>query len=236
MAKHGNRSATRRCGSADVLEALGARIDLEPQAVAECIETLGFGFMFAPLHHQAMRHVVPVRRELAVRTVFNYLGPLTNPAGARRQVIGVADPGYLETIAAALAELGAESALVVSSADGLDEFSASGPTDVVELKQGRLTSYQVAPEDVGLRRAGDGPPEGGTPDHNAEAVRRVLAGTPGTERSLAVLNAGAAIYVGGVAESIEAGVRRAEQAIDSGAAGGLLERFVQRTRGLGSGS
>src|SRR4051794_25180969 len=150
VAKHGNRSATSRCGSADVLEALGARIDLEPAAVADCIESLGFGFMFAPLHHLAMRHVAPVRKELAVRTVFNFLGPLTNPAGPKRQIIGVADVRYLEKIAAALGELGTEGALVVSSADGLDEFSASRATRVVELKGGTLETYAVTPEQVGL--------------------------------------------------------------------------------------
>src|SRR3954470_16892307 len=149
-AKHGNRSATSRCGSADVLEALGARIDLGPDAVADCIETVGFGFMFAPMHHQAMRHLVPVRKELAVRTVFNMLGPLTNPAGAMHQVIGVSDGRYLEKIAAALGELGTASALVVSSADGLDELSASGPTRVVELKGGELSAYEVGPGELGI--------------------------------------------------------------------------------------
>ena len=150
VAKHGNRSATSQCGSADVLEALGGRIDLEPAAVAECIDAVGFGFMFAPLHHRAMRHVVPVRKELGVRTIFNFLGPLTNPAGARRQVIGVSDPAKLPTMAAALGELGTERALVVSSADGLDEFSVSGATRVVELSEGRLEAYEVAPEQAGL--------------------------------------------------------------------------------------
>ncbi|MGE5635713.1 MAG: anthranilate phosphoribosyltransferase, partial [Nocardioidaceae bacterium] len=146
LAKHGNRSATSQCGSADVLEALGARIDLGPGAVAECIEEVGFGFMFAPLHHTAMRHVVPVRKELAVRTIFNFLGPLTNPAGATRQVIGVSDGRYLETLARALRALGTETALVVSSADGLDEFSASEATRVVELRDGDLRTYDVTPD------------------------------------------------------------------------------------------
>ncbi len=146
VAKHGNRSATSQCGSADVLEALGARIDLEPDDVAACIEEVGFGFMFAPKHHSAMKHVVPVRKALGVRTIFNFLGPLTNPAGAKRQVIGVSDPTKLETLASALAELGTESALVVSSADGLDEFSVSGTTRVVELGNGELTIYDVSPE------------------------------------------------------------------------------------------
>lgn len=233
VAKHGNRSATSRCGSADVLEALGARIDLEPEAVAECIETDGFGFMFAPRHHLAMRHVVPVRKELAVRTVFNFLGPLTNPAGAARQVIGVSDARYLERIAAALGELGTQSALVVSSADGLDELSASGATRVVELKGGTLESYELTPDEVGLEPASDGHGGAGVPRQNAEVVRRVLRGEAGPERSLTALNAGAAIYVGGGAESIEVGVRRAEEALDSGAAREVMERFVERTRELG---
>src|SRR5690242_3524667 len=143
VAKHGNRSATGLSGSADVLEALGVRIDLKPDAVGRCIDEVGFGFMFAPAHHGATRFVVPVRKELAVRTIFNFLGPLTNPAGARRQVIGVSDPNFLETIAGALAELGAAKALVVSSADGLDEMSTSGTTRVVEVDGGELSSYDV---------------------------------------------------------------------------------------------
>jgi anthranilate phosphoribosyltransferase len=234
VAKHGNRSATSRCGSADLLEALGGRIDLGPEQVAECITSVGFGFMFAPRHHQAMRHVVPVRKELAVRTIFNFLGPLTNPAGASRQVIGVSDPRYLETIAAALGELGTGGALVVSSADGLDEFSASGATRVVELKGGRLESYEVTPEEVGVERSPDGAVGAGVPEQNAEVTRRVLAGEPGPERSLTLLNAGAAIYVGGAAGSIEAGVRRAREAIDSGAGREVMERYVARSRELGS--
>jgi anthranilate phosphoribosyltransferase len=232
MAKHGNRSATSQCGSADVLEALGANIELEPGAVGECIEAVGFGFMFAPRHHQAMKHVVPVRKELGVRTIFNFLGPLTNPAGARRQVIGVSDARYLETIAAALGELGTERALVVSSADGLDEFSVSGATNVVELRGRELRSFELTPEEVGFDRASDGAVGAGTPDQNAEVLRQVLAGEPGVERELALLNAGAAIYVGGVAESIEAGVRRAEESVDSGAAREVMERYVDRSREL----
>jgi anthranilate phosphoribosyltransferase len=230
VAKHGNRSATSQCGSADVLEALGARIDLEPDEVAACIEEVGFGFMFAPKHHSAMRHVVPVRKALGVRTIFNFLGPLTNPAGAKRQVIGVSDPERIETLALALAELGTESALVVSSADGLDELSVSGTTRVVELKAGRLQVYDVSPEQVGLEPAGDGARAAGTPDQNARVLRDVLDGQPGTERSLAVFNAGAAIYVGGLADSLAAGVERAQEAIDSGAAIGVLDTYVERAR------
>jgi anthranilate phosphoribosyltransferase len=230
VAKHGNRSATSQCGSADVLEALGARIDLEPDDVAACIEEVGFGFMFAPKHHSAMKHVVPVRKALGVRTIFNFLGPLTNPAGAKRQVIGVSDPSKLETLAAALAELGTESALVVSSADGLDEFSVSGTTRVVELGNGELKIYDVSPEQVGLEPSGDGAVAAGTPDQNARVLRDVLGGRPGTERALAVMNAAAAIYVGGLAESIAAGVERAQQSIDSGAAEGVLQAYVERAR------
>jgi len=233
VAKHGNRSATSQCGSADVLEALGARIDLEPAAVADCIEELGFGFMFAPRHHLAMKHVVPVREELAVRTIFNFLGPLTNPAGATRQLIGVSDVAFLDTIAAALAELGGERALVVSGADGLDEFSVSGPTRVVELKDGKTETYDLEPTDAGLEPAGTSAVGGGTPERNAEVTRAVLAGEDGAQRSLTVLNAGAAIYVGGGADSIGAGVRAAEQAIDSGAATEVLARFVERTQAAG---
>jgi anthranilate phosphoribosyltransferase len=229
VAKHGNRSATSQCGSADVLEALGGRIDLAPEAVADCIREIGFGFMFAPLHHPAFKHIAPVRRELAVRTIFNFLGPLTNPAGALRQVIGVSDPGKTEMLAAALRELGAERALVVSSADGLDEFSVSGATRVVELRDGRLSTYEVTPEEVDIELSADGAVGAGTPEQNAQVLRDVLSGTAGTERSLAVLNAGAAIYVAGRADSLADGVRAAERSIDDGAAADVLERWLGKT-------
>ena len=232
VAKHGNRSATGLSGSADVLEALGARIDLRPEAVAQCIEDVGFGFMFAPTHHQATRYVIPVRRELAVRTIFNFLGPLTNPAGATRQLIGVSDPAYLDVLAGALARLGAERALVVSSEDGLDELSISAPTSVVEVTGPQTRRYTVAPEDFGLDRA---PPEavsGGTPEHNAQTARRILAAERGAPRDIAVLNAGAAIYAGGVADTFADGVRAAADAIDTGAALSALDRFVARTQEL----
>jgi anthranilate phosphoribosyltransferase len=232
VAKHGNRSATGRSGSADVLEALGARIDLEPAAVAECIESVGFGFMFAPAHHAAMKHVGPVRKELAVRTIFNFLGPLTNPAGASRQLVGVSDARYLETIAAALGRLGAESALVVSGEDGLDEVSASGPTQAVELKDGTLDSVEITPEDLGVEPIPLGSLGACEPDESADCARSVLRGDAGPERAIVVLNAGAAIYVAGAAGSLEAGARAAEQALDSGAAREAMERFVEKTREL----
>jgi len=232
VAKHGNRSATGLSGSADLLEALGARIDLAPGAVARCIEEVSFGFMFAPSHHQATRYVVPVRRQLGVRTIFNLLGPLTNPAGATRQLIGVADPSYLETIAGALAQLGADRALVVAGEDGVDELSISAPTTVVEVHRGELQRYSVTPEDVGLDRARPEEVPGGDPEANAKLARRILAGEPGGARALAVLNAGAAIYAAGRAGSLEQGVRAAEEAVDSGASASLLHRFVARTQEL----
>jgi anthranilate phosphoribosyltransferase len=232
VAKHGNRSATGLSGSADVLEALGVRIDLDPDAVARCIAEVGFGFMFAPAHHGATRFVIPVRKELAVRTIFNFLGPLTNPAGATRQLIGVSDPAFLETIAGALARLGARKALVVSSADGLDEMSTSGTTRVVEVEDGRLHAYDIVPEDVGLPRAEAGAITGGTPDVNADTTRRIFAGEPGAERDLAALNAGAAIYVSGGVDTLEEGVRAAEAALDDGRAAAALEALSSLTNEL----
>jgi anthranilate phosphoribosyltransferase len=229
VAKHGNRSATSRCGSADLLEALGARIDLDPPAVGRCIEEIGFGFMFAPQHHQATRFVVPVRKALGVRTIFNFLGPLTNPAGASRQLIGVFDPAYLDLVARALVELGCTRALVVSSADGMDELSASSETSVVEVHDGEIRSYSVSPEDVGIERADAGRLRGGEPAENAAIVRSVLDGEVGPRRSIAVLNAGAALLVGGRVETLEDGVRLGEETIDSGAAWETMERFVART-------
>ena len=232
VAKHGNRSATGLSGSADVLEALGARIDLGPDAVARCIDDVGFGFMFAPAHHQATRYVIPVRRQLAVRTIFNFLGPLTNPAGATRQLIGVSDSAYLDTMAGALALLGTKHALLVASEDGLDELSISAPTLVVEVIGGELRRYTVSPEDVGLERAPGEAIPGGDPTQNAQTARSIFAGDRGASRDLATLNAGAAIYAGGRVDTLEEGVRAAERSIDDGDAHDALERFVRRTREL----
>src|SRR5271168_695474 len=177
VAKHGNRSATSRSGSADLLEALGARIDLGPEDVARCIDEVGFGFMFAPGHHQATRFVMPVRHDLAVRTIFNFLGPLTNPAGARRQLVGVADPAYQETIAGALARLGVDRALVVAGEDGLDEISIAAATKVVEVNGQEITHYTLTPGDVGIELTGDASEAdygGGTPLQNAAITRSIL--------------------------------------------------------------
>ncbi len=232
VAKHGNRSATGLSGSADVLEALGARIDLQPKAVASCIKDVGFGFMFAPAHHQATRYVMPVRRQLAVRTIFNFLGPLTNPAGATRQLIGVSDAAYLETMAGALALLGTEHALLVSGEDGVDELSISAPTTVVEVRDGKLEPYTVTPEELGLERAPADSVPGGDPQQNAHTTRQIFSGEHGVARDLAVLNAGAAIYAGNGAPSLEEGVRAAERSVDTGAAAEALKRFVERSAEL----
>ncbi len=233
VAKHGNRSATSQCGSADVLEALGARIDLEPQQVADCIDSVGFGFMFAPQHHAAMKHVVPVRKALGVRTIFNLLGPLTNPAGAPHQVIGVSDGPFLEHMAMALARLGGKSALVVSSEDGLDEISIAAPTRVVELRDGKVETYTVTPEDLGVERTSIDAIDFGAPEENARVTRAVLSGADtGAARSLTLVNAGAAVYAAGRADTLRAGVAAAASAIDSGAANEVLDRFVSRTQEL----
>ncbi len=232
VAKHGNRSATGLSGSADVLEALGARLDLSPEGEARAIDETGFGFMFAPAHHAATRFVVPVRRDLAVRTVFNLLGPLTNPAGARRQLVGVADPASLELVAGALSRLDTEHALVVSSADGLDELSTSGPTHVVEVEGHSMRSYDLEPEDVGLPRADPDAVSGGTPEENAAFTRAILAGEPGARLDIALLNAGAAIYAAGRAASIPEGIQAARAAVDSGAAAATLEAYVALSREL----
>jgi anthranilate phosphoribosyltransferase len=234
VAKHGNRSATSKSGSADMLEALGVRIDLDPAAVGTCIEEVGFGFMFAPRHHAAMKHVVPVRKELAVRTIFNFLGPLTNPAGATRQLLGVSDRHYQETIAEALVGLGCERALVVSSEDGVDEIGIAAATRVVEVARGRTEEWFVRPEELGLEPAPLEALAGGTPEENAATTRAILDGEPGPPRDVAVLNAGATIVVAGAADDLADGVARAAEAIDSGAARTILDRLAERTTLLGA--
>jgi anthranilate phosphoribosyltransferase len=235
VAKHGNRSATSLSGSADLLEALGARIDLNAEQVGRCIDEVGFGFMFAPLHHRATRYVVPVRKELAVRTIFNFLGPLTNPASATRQIVGVADAHFLDTIAGALALLGTDRALVVCGEDGVDELSTCARTQVVEVQDGRIERYAVDATELGFDHPDPAAVAGGTPEDNAAITRAILDGDPGPPRELAVLNAGAAIYAAGRAESLAEGVERARATIDSGAARGALQRYVELSRGLAEG-
>jgi anthranilate phosphoribosyltransferase len=232
VAKHGNRSATSRSGSADLLEALGVRIELAPEQVADCINEVGFGFMFAPRHHQATREVVPVRKELAVRTIFNLLGPLTNPAGARRQLLGVSARGFQETIAEALVTLGCERAMVVSADDGLDELSVASRTRVVEVAGGGTEEWFVEPEDVGLKRAALEEIQGGEPEENAAVVREIFDGASGPARDVAVLNAGATIFVAGQADDLPTGVEKAKDALASGAAREVLEKLVERSRDL----
>jgi anthranilate phosphoribosyltransferase len=232
VAKHGNRSATSQCGSADLLEALGVNIELEPAQVARCIDEVGFGFMFAPRHHKATAHVVPVRKALGVRTIFNFLGPLTNPAGASRQLLGVSDRHYQETIAEALVGLGSERAMVVAAEDGLDEISIAARTRVIEVKDGGTAEHYVEPGDFGFSPVELEQVTGGTPEENAAAARAVLAGETGPRRDLVLLNAGAAIYVGGAAESLGAGAEKAAETVDSGAAAALLANLVTATGSL----
>jgi anthranilate phosphoribosyltransferase len=236
VAKHGNRSATSRCGSADLLEALGVQIELTPEQVATCIDEIGFGFMFAPKHHQAMAHVIPVRKELAVRTIFNLLGPLTNPAGARRQLLGVSDRTFQETIAEALLSLGCDHAMVVSADDGLDELSIADRTRVVEVADGRTDEWFVEAQDLGLGIAPLETIAGGDPDHNAGVTRSILEGEQGPQRDIALLNAGAGVFVGGGAVNLGDGVEQARQAVDSGAARDVLARLVDRSRELAGAS
>jgi anthranilate phosphoribosyltransferase len=233
VAKHGNRSSTSRCGSADLLEALGVNVDVDPEHVGGIIDTVGFGFMFAPRHHAAMAHVIPVRKELAVRTIFNFLGPLTNPAGASRQLLGVSDRHYQETIAEALVGLGSRRAMVVAAEDGLDELSLSARTRVIEVADGSTEEWFVEPGQLGLAKAELEDVAGGTPEQNAAVTHAVFEGERGARRDLVLLNAGAAIYVGGRAESLEEGVAKAAEAIDSGEAIVLLERLVAATGAVG---
>jgi anthranilate phosphoribosyltransferase len=235
IAKHGNRAATSQAGSADVLEALGANIELGPEQVGRCIEEVGIGFMFARTHHPAMKFVAPVRAELPFRTVFNLLGPLTNPAGAKRQVVGVFGGAFVRPVAEALRGLGAERALVVHGTDGMDEITVSEKTLVAEVGDKGVELYEISPEDFGLARHAPDGLLGGDAHLNARILRDVLSGEEtGAARDVVLLNAGAAIYVAEEAKTIEEGVRLAEASIGSGAAEKALEDFVRTTRRLGS--
>lgn len=227
VAKHGNRSATSKCGSADVLEALGVNLDASPAAVAQSIDDIGIGFLFARSLHTAMKHVAPVRQELGVRTVFNILGPLTNPAGACGQVVGVPSVDLVEPLVRVLAELGARHAFVVSGYDGLDELTIAGPTYVAEAKAGSVTTYDLEPERLGLVVARREDILGGDAAENAAILRSILEGAEGPKRDVVLLNAAAAIQAGDKAGSWEEGVVKARDAIDSGAALDKLNALIK---------
>ena len=230
VAKHGNRAVSSSSGSADVLEALGFNLELPPETIARSIDELGFGFLFAPTHHPAMRHAAPVRRELATRTVFNVLGPLTNPAGARAQVVGVYAAELVPTIADVLARLGAERAFVVHGAAGVDELSPAGPNLVCEVADGQVRRREIDPLDLGIDRCAPEELGGGDPADNAETIRRIFSGAEGGKRDAVLLNAAGAIAAGGLARDLGEGVGLAREAIDSGAAGERLEALIAFSR------
>ena len=227
VAKHGNRSISSQCGSADVLAALGVNVEASPEKVGECIDEVGIGFLFAVALHGAMKHAVGPRRELATRTVFNILGPLTNPAGAKRQLIGVFDGALTEALAGVLHELGSDQALVVHGSDGLDEITLTGPTQVSELRDGQISTRQIHPGDFGLQTVSAEALKGGDADYNARVLRGVLDGEEGPQRDVVLLNSAAAIVVGGLAEDITAGLEVARESIDSGKARQALDRLVE---------
>lgn len=227
VAKHGNRAMSSACGSADVLEALGVKLELAPDQVAACLDQAGIGFMFAPAFHPAMRFAAGPRREIGIRTVFNILGPLTNPAGAQHQVLGVADPAMAPKMAEVLQHLGSPHSLVVHGTDGLDEVSISAPTRVWELKDGAIREYTVSPEDLGLPRAPREAIRGGTAQENAAVLRSVLGGAPGPIRDMVTLNAAAALAAADAAPDLKSGLERARASIDSGEALRRMEALVR---------
>lgn len=230
VAKHGNRSVSSLCGSADVIEALGVSIELPPEQVGQCIDEVGIGFLYAPLLHKAMKYVMTARREIRIRTVFNILGPLTNPAGASAQVVGVYQEGLTEVLARVLNELGSRRAFVVHGLDGLDEISASGESKVSEVRGGHVHTYRVSPEDFGLRRSRLSDLQGGNAAENAQIIRNLLNGEEGPKRDVVLMNASLAIAAGGKANDFHEGVKIAAQSIDSGAAMEKLRRLVEFSR------
>lgn len=232
VAKHGNRAASSRCGSADVLEGLGMAIDLGPEQMATLVTEERFGFFFAPRYHPAMRHAAPVRTSLGIPTVFNVLGPLANPAGARRYALGVADRQMAGRMIRVLASLGAESAFVVHGEDGLDEVTTSGPTYILRLKDGEITHAEFTPEDFGVERSRLSELTGGSVGENVEIIRRILDGERGPRRDAAVINAAVGIVAAGIAEGFAQGVDEAVESIDTGAAASVLDRVVARSREL----
>ncbi len=229
VAKHGNRSMTSKSGSADVLEAAGVKLDIPPEKVAACINSVGVGFMFAPAHHGAMKHAIGARKELAVRTVFNVLGPLTNPAGAPNQVIGVFHADLVELMANVLKQLGSRHVMVVHAEDGMDEISISAPTRVAELKSGEVRCYTLTPADFGMQTASLDELRVGSAEESLAMIRAVFADNPGPARDIVCLNSGAAIYVAGCADSLAAGVEAAQAAISSGKAAEVLQNLVTET-------
>ncbi len=229
IAKHGGRAASSRAGSADVLTALGVNIETPPERVSACIDEIGIGFMFAPALHSAMRFASGPRREIGVRTVLNLLGPLTNPAGTTAQVMGVYDAGVVQTAAHVLNNLGAERAFVVHSTDGLDEITTTAPTHVAEVRDGRVSTYDIAPEDFGLPLASIEDLKGGEADENAEIVRSILAGEKGPRRDIVLLNSAAALIAGSRAGDFNEGIATAARAIDSGAAKEKLDALISMT-------
>src|SRR5213083_2720602 len=232
VAKHGNRSVSSLCGSADVVETLGISLELPPDKVTRCIEQVGIGFLYAPLLHTAMKHVMPARREMGVRTVFNMLGPLTNPAGANAQVVGVYAAALTEPLARVLAELGTFRAFVVHGADGLDEISNTGESRVSEVRGGGVRTMTVRPEDFGLTRASIADLRGGDREQNAEIIRTILAGEPGPKRDIVLMNASAALVAGGRARDLKEGVELAARSIDSSTARQKLGRLVALSQEL----
>ena len=234
VAKHGNRSVSSLCGSADVVETLGINIELAPAQVSRCLEEVGIGFCYAPLLHTAMKHVMPARREMGVRTVFNMLGPLTNPAGANAQVIGVYADALTEPLARVLAELGTIRAFVVHGADGLDEISNTGESHISEVHEGVVRSSRVRPEDFGMARASIRDLQGGDREENARIIRQLLDGEGGPRRDIVLMNSAAALVVGGRAQDLKDGVTMAAQSIDSGAARVKLDALVDLSRRLGA--
>ena len=233
VAKHGNRGFTSASGAADVIEALGARLELTPQQTTTCIEQTGFGFLFAPSLHPAMRFVGPTRREIGIRTIFNSLGPLTNPAGAQFQLLGVGDAAMAEKVAAVLGRLGVGHALVVHSEDGLDEVSLGAPTTVHELTGNASKTYTLTPEEAGFARVPLSAVKTGTKDENAARMRDMLSGKPGADRDYTLVNAGAALVAANRASSVKEGAELARQAVDSGAAAKVLDAYVAATRSFG---
>ena len=236
VAKHGNRSVSSKSGSADLLEAAGVNLDLDPAQVARCIDEVGVGFMFAPRHHGAMKYAVGPRREMAVRTVFNLLGPLTNPAGAPNQLLGVFSQEWVQPLAEVLHKLGSHHVMIVHADDGMDEISIGASTQVAELRDGVIRTYEITPEQVGLTRADISPLKVGDADESLGIIRQVFAGEKGAARDIVAMNAGAALYVAGLAASFETGVRKAEQILDSGTATGRLDQLAAVSQRLAKGA